>query len=339
MKERSRTQEKTATLRVAALQLRSENGDIAGNLAHAAPYVEKAARFGAKLIVLPEFYPTGYIYSEEIWDAAETADGPTVSWLTDTSRRLSIYLGTSFIEAEGDDFFNSFVLADPRGHIAGKVRKQTPATFEACFTKGAAGPHTIETEIGLIGVGICFENALAFLPSLMHRRSVDLLLMPHSAPEATPNFFTSKKDIARETERLRGLAGRYARMLGVPAIFVNKTGPWESPLPGIPFVTEISRFPGLSSIADLDGVVRAHMGDEEGIVWADVTLDPARKKKVPPVGHGCWDDRPYMLMRLVRWSAFVGTIWYTLSGKRRRRARALTMGRLSEDSRPPFKDS
>ena len=324
MKKGSRTQGKPITLRVAALQLLSANGDVAGNLARATPFVQEAARLGAKLVVLPEFYPSGYIYSPEIWDAAETLDGPTVSWLTETSRRLSIYLGTSFIEAEGDDFFNSFVLTDPSGRIAGKVRKQAPATFEACYTKGASGPHVIETQIGLIGVGICFENALAFLPRLMHSRSVDLLLMPHSAPEATPNFFTSKSDIAREAERLGGLASRYARMLGIPAIFVNKTGPWESPLPGIPFAAQRSRFYGRTSIADSDGRVLARMDDEEGIIWADVTLNPARKVKDQPTGHGCWNDRPYMLVRLIRWSAFFGGVWYAFSREWRRRARALT---------------
>jgi N-carbamoylputrescine amidase len=323
MKRPSRSIRGAVSLRVAALQLRSLNGDVPANLAHATPFVEEAAGYGASLIVLPEFYPCGYIYTTAIWDAAETADGQTVRWLSATSRRLSVYLGTSFIEAEGADFFNTFVLTDPSGRVCGKVRKQTPATFEACFTKGAPGSHVIETGLGLIGVGICYENALAFLPLLMHRQSVDLLLMPHSAPAATRSFFTSERDVRADTDRLAGLAARSARMLGIPAIFVNKVGPWESPLPGIPFFTERSRFPGLSTIADSDGTVRATLDEREGVIWADVTLDPKLKKKDPPRGHGYWSERPYPLLRLIRWSAFFGAICYALSGRRRRRARAL----------------
>jgi len=324
MNRKSRINKTAVTLRVAALQLRSANGDIEGNLAHAAPFVQEAARLGAALVVLPEFYPSGYVFTKKMWDTAETAGGPTISWLTEASRRLSIYLGTSFIEAEGSDFFNSFYLADPSGRIAGIVRKQALATFEACFTRGAPGPHVIATDIGLIGVGICFENALAFIPRLMHEQSADLLLMPHSAPGASPSFFTSKRDVAVEAERFRGLAERYARMLGIPAILVNKIGPWESPLPGIPFFTERSKFLAMSSIADSDGTVAARLDDEEGIVWADVRLDPARKKKEPPESHGRWNDPPYMLEHLVGWSASVGRLWYTLSAERRRRARDLT---------------
>jgi N-carbamoylputrescine amidase len=326
MKERSGTQRKPITLRVAALQLVSKNGDVAGNLARATPFVERAARAGATLVLLPEFYPSGYIYTDQTWDVAETADGPTVSWLTDISRRLSIYVGTSFVEAEGDDFFNSFVLADPTGRIVGKVRKEAPATFEACFTRGERGPHVIETELGLVGVGICFENAFAFLPRLMYDRSVDLLLLPHSAPAAVPSYFTPKKDVILEAERLRDLAARSARTLGIPVVCVNKAGPWVSPLPGVPFGTQRSKFTGLSSIADSDGTILAKLGDEEGLIWADVTLDPARKATEPPCGHGRWSDRPYLLLRLIRWSALAGAVWYALSRKRRRRARAVSGG-------------
>lgn len=49
------------TLTVAALQLNSANFDIEGNLKRAVPYVESAARDGAKLILLPEFYSSGYL--------------------------------------------------------------------------------------------------------------------------------------------------------------------------------------------------------------------------------------------------------------------------------------
>jgi N-carbamoylputrescine amidase len=314
---------KTRTVRVAAVQLSSQNGDIAGNLTRATPFVKQAALLGAKIVLLPEFYPSGYIYSKEIWDVAESGEGPTVSWLAETSRRFSVYLGTSFVQAEGDDFYNSFVLTDPSGRIAGSVRKETPATFEACFTRGAPGPHVIETEIGLIGVGICFENALAFLPRLIQAESADLLLMPHSAPAAARSYFTSERDVRLDTERLAGLAERYARMLGIPAVFVNKVGPWESPLPGIPFYRERSRFMGQSTIADSGGTVVARMNDEEGVISADVTLDPSLKRKDPPRVHGYWIDRPYMLARLIRWSAFFGGLWYTLSIRRRRRARAV----------------
>ena len=54
-------------------------------------------------------------------------------------------MGTSFLEAEGDDFYNTFVLVGPTGREAGRVRKQTPAMYEPWFFRGQPGSHVIET--------------------------------------------------------------------------------------------------------------------------------------------------------------------------------------------------
>jgi N-carbamoylputrescine amidase len=215
---------KARTVRVAAVQMESKNGLVEANLHHATPLVEQAARAGAQLILLPEFMPTGYIYSTAIWDGAEPKRGLTVQWLCENSKRLNVWVGTSFLEADGEDFFNTFVLATPDGKEAGRVRKQTPAAFEAFYTKGGAGPHVMDTELGRIGVGICYENQLSYIPRIMYENSVDLLLMPHSYPA-----------IAQMVMSLGDLALHYARLLGIPAVVCNKSGPWRSPYPGIPF--------------------------------------------------------------------------------------------------------
>jgi predicted amidohydrolase len=47
------------TLRVAAVQMESENCAIAANLERATVFAEDAARQGAELVVFPEFMPTG----------------------------------------------------------------------------------------------------------------------------------------------------------------------------------------------------------------------------------------------------------------------------------------
>ena len=40
-----------------------------------------------------------YVFTEEMWDSAEPAHGPTVEWLKDTARTLRIWVGTSFLQA------------------------------------------------------------------------------------------------------------------------------------------------------------------------------------------------------------------------------------------------
>jgi len=124
------------SIRAAAVQMICKNGAKKENLANATAFVNEAAEKGAQLILLPEFMPSGYKYTTEIWDSAETKEGPTVWWLKETAKRLGVFLGTSFLEAEGEHFFNTFALAENNGQIAGWVRKATPAAFEAYFTEG-----------------------------------------------------------------------------------------------------------------------------------------------------------------------------------------------------------
>lgn len=312
------------TCRVAAVQVSSANGAIEANLSGALPLVEQAADRGAELVALPEFLPTGYLFSPAIWDAAEPAEGTTVRWLRHHARRLGIYLGTSFLEAAGDDFFNTFVLASPDGTVAGRVRKQTPAAFEAFFTAGEPGPHVIETALGRIGVGICYENVLAYTPRRMHVQAADLLLMPHSAPTISIGSFVIAPVAARYQSLLERLPVVHATCLGVPAIMVNKCGPWHSPLPGVPLLRQRTSFPGLSSIADAGGELKAKLGAEPGVLVADVTLDPAKKARLRPEhpGRWCMDLPPEV--NVFRVIEAIGSAWYRASAERKRRARAIS---------------
>lgn len=305
------------SVKVAAIQVASENGQIEANLRSALPFVEKAAAEGATLVVLPEFLPTGYVLTQAIWDAAEPSCGPTVQWLQKHSERLGIHLGTSFLEAEAEHFFNTFVLTTPEGKEAGRVRKQTPALFEAFFTKGDAGSHIIETELGRIGVGICYENTLAYTPKLMIEHDADLMLMPHSAPLPEVSLFVRPKLRRFFNNHFATLSVRYAKLLGIPTVMVNKTGRWQTPIPFLPFSSQDSVFAGLTSIADSDGRLKAQMQREEGIVVETVLLDPDRKKKELPRSYGRWARRMPVAAGLCPWIEALGEAWYRRSGKRK----------------------
>jgi N-carbamoylputrescine amidase len=255
--------------------MQSGDHDIDGNLKRATAFAEKAAAQRARLVLFPEMMPTGsYLYFDS-WDSAEPSNGKTVGWLKSTSKRLKLWIGTSFLEAEGTDFYDTFVLTTPKGEEAGRVRKQIPAGPEAYFFRGDVGSHIIDTAIGKIGVGICAENYYCFIASQMVQQSADLVLMPH----ASPNMSESG---GLPTPPGTHLALWYAKNLGIPAVMVNKVGRSYKPPPN-----EIKGFfPGLSAIVDSDGTVRQSMDDKEGIGIADVTLDPRRKTGAKEVCTG-----------------------------------------------------
>lgn len=265
-------------IRVAAVQMNCTPGDVAHNLAHAETMVASAAQQGAVLVLLPELMPSGYMATEEIWSSAESINGRSVKWALSTAKRFGIHLGFSFLEVEGEEFYNSFVLANPEGKLIGRVRKNPPASIEAYFYKAGSDPHVIETEIGRIGVGICYENLLYDQMCFLYGENVDLVLSPAAAGRPKP-FIPG--DVSRFEKMLINGRAIFAKTLGVPVVMANRVGPLETDLPGsLPYLK--SSFPGLSSIVDYDGTVKAELGDEEGIIVADIHPGHSVERKNKP---------------------------------------------------------
>src|SRR5262245_59452756 len=169
-------------LRVAAVQVESRNGEVFANLARAEPWVREAAGRGARLVVCPEFLAAGYVYDESIWKSGEAKGGPTESWLARVASTYDVFVGATYLEADGDDFYNTFALASPRGDIVGRVRKQSLPMFEGWYFKSCDRPKFIDTELGRIGVGICHDNQTADFLRHVIREQPDVIVMPHSAP-------------------------------------------------------------------------------------------------------------------------------------------------------------
>jgi N-carbamoylputrescine amidase len=269
-------------VKAAALQLECYAGHVEENLAHSTQLVENAVHRGARLVLLPELMPSGYQLTEAIWDSAETLNGKSVTYLKSLAKRHGIYLGTGFLEADGEDFFNSFVLIDPGGEVAGRVRKSPAASVEAYFYRAGNDSHVIETDLGRIGIAICYEMLLYERLLELHQASVDMVLIPAAAGRPRP-FIPG--DIARFDRMLRQVPPHYAEALGVPVIMANRTGRLHTPLPGgLPYLK--SSFPGYSMIVDSDGVVKAALSHEEGVIVDDVCLDSSRKIETPPKRFG-----------------------------------------------------
>jgi N-carbamoylputrescine amidase len=309
-------------LTLAAAQITCQNGKVQENLARATQMAEQAQSQGAQLVLYPEFMPQGYLLTPALWDSAEPFDGLTTRWLAETSRRLGIYLGTSFLEARNGHFLNTFALAEPSGKIIGAVRKRNPSMWEAYFFKGERGAPYLDTDLGRIGVGICFDNHTYENARAMMQSNVDLMLMPHSYCTPTePTKLTSQEDIDRLNSRPGLVARLYNEWFGVPVLMCNKSGAWDSPVPdttlGIP---KDFRFSGRSLLLDADGALRGKLGDEEAVLVGTVTLDPAFKKQTRPPKYSryIYPGSPGReIIRLMEWR---GSLSYTFSKLRKTKA-------------------
>jgi N-carbamoylputrescine amidase len=316
------------TLTLAAIQPQSRNFDIDGNLRRAEGLVQIAAQRGGQLVLCPELLAAGYIYDQRIWNSAEPRGGPTEMWLARMARQHRLYIGASYLQADGDHFYNTFTLMKPDGSVAGRVRKQSLPGFEGWFFRSCSAPKVIETELGRIGVGICHDNNLArFMRGLAQER-VDLLLMPHSQPCISMGPLKLTGQHAREL--LRGIGGFYARTFGIPTMLSNKAaGPdSRSPIPWVPLLRLDFHFIGLSSICNASGNVCEQLDEQEGVALAEVALNPHQKRRPEQLPAGYWAQSPPAFPVFPRISAALfqflectGKFAYILSASRRAAAR------------------
>jgi len=292
-------------VKVAAIQMNCIPGMVQKNLDHAEELIKQAVDKGAEVVLLPELMSTGYMATEEIWEFSETINGSSIQWLLSIANRFKIYLGFTFLEAEKEDFYNSFVLASPQGELIGRVRKNPPASIEAYFYKAGNDPHVIETELGRFGVGICYENLLYDQMCFLHQEDIDLLLSPAAAGRPKP-FIPG--DVRRFEKML--IKGRtiISQTLGVPVITANRVGPLETELPGkLPYLK--SSFPGLSSIVESDGMEKESMGEEEGVIVSEVNIGERKKCKEAPKKYGKMWGIP------VPWYAFIWPVTQKMGEK------------------------
>jgi N-carbamoylputrescine amidase len=330
------------SVRVAAVQVRSDSGQVDANLAHAQTYVAEAARRGAELVVCPEFLAAGYVYDASIWRSGEPRGGPTETWLRRLAKHHGIHIGASYLEADGDDFFNTFTLATPDGGVAGRVRKESLPAFEGWFFKSCTQPKVIDTALGRIAVGICQDNHTARFFRRVIADDPDLIVMPHSAPCVPIGGPLVRQGLAE-------IGPHYASAFGIPVVVVNKARTTcRSPIPGLPGLGLRFDFRGLSTITDSDGAVLEQLRNREGVVSAEVHLDPSRKRKPDPPATFYWSRPPRVLPRTLG-AMFVvleelGKIAYARSPRRRRAARlvqppaacvnATSSLRISDTARP-----
>jgi len=310
-------------IRVAAIQSISRNGQLFENLAHVEPMVVEAKSGGAELVLLPEFVSTGYNLNQEIWNSAESIDGTTVKWLKDQSKKNSIWIGTSFLEASGNNFYNTFVLVNDNGIEIMRVRKSKPAAIESFFFKGDEGKRVVETPFGRVGVGICYENTLASVMQSLKKENADFVLMPMSAPNPTLNKPLTEKDLEEYNYVIKSIASDVASELGVPTVMANKVGSWKTDSPW-PFPKERSEFPGYSAIVAAGGKVITQLGNQEGVIIEDICLTSSNKtKNVQNPYKKKWARKTPKLFNFFVISETLGKIWYFLSLKRRRIAKII----------------
>lgn len=163
--------EQDRRIRVASIQMKMDDGGKAANLRRAAALIDGVD--GADLILLPEIWNVGYFAFDAYRAESETLSGPTVSMLREKASAKGCFLfGGSIVEEDGGEYYNTSVLIDRQGAIAGSYRKIHLFGHQSeearLLTQGHA-PTVVETELGTFGLSTCYD--LRF-PELYRRMAV-----------------------------------------------------------------------------------------------------------------------------------------------------------------------
>jgi predicted amidohydrolase len=130
------------------------------------------------LILLPEgitVIGTGKSYV----DVSETIPGPTTEELGRLARRKGAYVVAGIYEREGIAVYNTAVLMDREGRIAGKYRKVylPHGEVEGGLTPGNSYP-VFQTDFGKVGIMICYDVFFSDPARALGLKGAEMILLP-----------------------------------------------------------------------------------------------------------------------------------------------------------------
>lgn len=146
-------------MRIALAQFDVKSGDTDANLARASKYVTLAARRGAKLVVLPELWSSGYDL-ERSQMHARVSQKKVLPALAKLARHHDVYILGSVLKANARrEVFNAAVLLEPGAGLTRVYRKIHlfgPMLETQFLTPGRTTP-IFHLPFGAIALAICYD--------------------------------------------------------------------------------------------------------------------------------------------------------------------------------------
>ncbi len=254
-------------VKIAAIQM-SMDIDTQANIQKAVFLVTKAAKNGAKIILLPELFESIYFCKDidkKYFSYAQPREGhPMLKRFSDLAKALHVVVLVSYFEKDDDKYFNSLVVMDANGEELANYRKthipDGPGYEEKFYFKpGDSGFKVYDTAYGRIGAGICWDQWFCESARILTLKGAQLIFYP-TAIGSEPEIGVDSKEHWQRVQM-----GHAATNL-VPIIAANRIGTETGESCQIDFY-------GSSFITDNTGAVIAEASkDLEEIIYAEFDL-------------------------------------------------------------------
>jgi predicted amidohydrolase len=166
-------------VRVVTISQDGASGDSRGSLLESTmERLNQAASFRPDIACLPELFGGA---------AAEPVPGPTTQRLSGWARKCSCYVVAGIQKLHGGRTYNTAVLLDRQGRIAGQFDKIHPTEEELLkgTVPGDPEPPVFQTDFGLIGIQICFDVNWWDNWKRLKEKGAKIVFFPSAYPAAT----------------------------------------------------------------------------------------------------------------------------------------------------------
>jgi predicted amidohydrolase len=205
-------------IKVALAQISCKRGDKAENIGKIESRVTKAKQQGADLVIFPELSLTGYTMRDQIYELAETIPGHSTIALEKIAKKTGAYIVFGMPELSEKTqatVYNAAVLVGPDGYV-GKYRKMYLPTHSVFEEKRYFRPGyqtaVFETELGKIGLIICYDIFFPEVSRLTRLKGAQLIVCISASPTTRRTFFETLT-AARAIENTTFLA--YVNLVGI----------------------------------------------------------------------------------------------------------------------------
>lgn len=268
-------------MKVAALQMVS-SGHWDDNMHQAAELLSQAARQGAELAVLPEYFCLiGQRDADKLAIQEEFGSGPMQDFLARTARDLGLWLvgGTLPLRAAAPDHVhNASLVFDPQGNCVARYDKIHLFRFdngtehydESRVLERGNEPVTFDLPSGdghtwRVGLSVCYDLRFPELYRAYSQRGADLLLVPSAFTHTTGQAHWEVLLRARAIENLA-----YVAAAAQGGVHPNGRQTW-----------------GQSLVIDPWGQILAQQAQGPGVVLTslDASAVAQRRTQLPALDH------------------------------------------------------
>jgi predicted amidohydrolase len=167
-----------------------ENATLRANLEFIAGVLDQAGRETPDAILLTEVFPERGVKGTA-HDRSEPIPGPVTDVLARKARQYKTYIIAGMLESDGGKTYNTAVLIDREGRIAGKYRKtHLPlAEVEDGITPGSEYP-VFDTDFGRIGILICWDFFFPETVRILRLKGAEIVFLPLAGDSGTRHWDT-----------------------------------------------------------------------------------------------------------------------------------------------------